>query len=685
MKLDPTRQDLKPFWGFDRRELIVGFLNAIIASIAIVVSLVFLMHQITLGIIFDTTSFFLIALLVTQFILFALLRRGYLNQTAVILVFSTWLGVSYQAWQSDGVHDVVIYAYILTILMAALLANWKISIIVSVLSVAVIWLLAIIEARGGRIANMDSPINIARDLTAVFSLLAVMIFLVINTLRQTLDRMQAEGIERLRAEQALRAEEERFRKIFDLSPVAINVTSLKDGRLLEANEAYWQLTGFTPDQALGRTSVELGIREDESLREKFVTKLREEKTTHNPVYEFVSATGEKKITDAYYDLIEFDNKPAILSLFLDVTRQRQAQDALFRSERRMRAMFEAIPDMLFELKSDGTILQFVPSALFEPLMPPEEFLGKKVAEVLPPLAEQTAFAIARALESGQVNAFEYQMPQSGERKTFEARIVSIDADTVIAMIRDVSLVKWIAIEREKLINELEAKNAELERFVYTVSHDLKSPLVTIVGFLGYLEEDLKRGDADVLRKDIQRIYLAAYKMQDLLKDLLELSRVGRAMNPPQLVSFGELAKEALELTEGRLQERGVRTVIQPDLPIVHGDRQRLLELLQNLIDNSAKYMGDQIDPMIEIGQAGREGEKPILFVRDNGIGIAPEYHEKIFGLFNKLNPDAEGTGVGLALVKRIVDFHGGRLWVESEMGNGAAFYFTLPTQPEAEA
>ncbi|MCC6569519.1 MAG: PAS domain S-box protein, partial [Anaerolineales bacterium] len=530
---------------------------------------------------------------------------------------------------------------------------------------------------------IDSAFNRARDLTAIFIFLIFLIFLLIKILRDDHETIKEDFTARLHAEKALHEGEERFRKIFQSSPIAIVLTSLDEGRLLDANEAYWKLTGFAPDRAMGRTSVELGIWDDESLREKFVTKLLEEKTTHNPVYEFVSATGERKITDAYYELIDFDNKPAILSLFLDITRQKQAQDALLRSERRMRAMFDAIPDMLFELKGDGTILQFVPSALFDPLMPPEDFLGKKVAEVLPPLAEQTAFAIARALESGQVNAFEYQMPQSGERKTFEARIVSIDADTVIAMIRDVSLVKWIATEREKLINELEAKNAELERFVYTVSHDLKSPLVTIVGFLGYLEEDLKRGDMDVLRKDIQRIYLAAYKMQDLLKDLLELSRVGRAMNSPQLISFGELVEEALELTEGRLQERGVRTLIQPDLPIVHGDRQRLVELLQNLIDNAAKYMGGQVDPTIEIGQAEREDGKRILFVRDNGIGIAPEYHEKIFGLFNKLDPGAEGTGVGLALAKRIVEFHGGRLWVESEMGKGATFYFTLPSQSEA--
>lgn len=124
----------------------------------------------------------------------------------------------------------------------------------------------------------------------------------------------------------------------------------------------------------------------------------------------------------------------------------------------------------------------------------------------------------------------------------------------------------------------------------------------------------------------------------------------------------------------------MRTVLQPDLPIVYGDGERLLELLQNLIDNAAKYMGKQTDPLIEIGHDGFDGNHPILYVRDNGMGIDPKYHELVFGLFNKLDPGSEGTGVGLALAKRIVEFHGGRIWVESELGKGATFFFTLPPQ-----
>jgi signal transduction histidine kinase len=233
------------------------------------------------------------------------------------------------------------------------------------------------------------------------------------------------------------------------------------------------------------------------------------------------------------------------------------------------------------------------------------------------------------------------------------------------------------------LSELAAKNAELERFVYTVSHDLKSPLVTIMGFLGYLENDFKTGDIPGFRKDMERIHRAATKMQELLKDLLDLSRIGRMMNEPEEVSFETLVKDALELSEGRLLEKAVQVVVEPNLPSVYGDAKRLLELVQNLIDNAAKYMGDQPEPVIKIGTSGFENKKPILFVRDNGVGIAPEHHERIFGLFNKLDPNIEGTGVGLAVCKRIVEIHGGRIWVESEVGKGTTFFFTLqPGQSE---
>jgi PAS domain S-box-containing protein len=238
-------------------------------------------------------------------------------------------------------------------------------------------------------------------------------------------------------------------------------------------------------------------------------------------------------------------------------------------------------------------------------------------------------------------------------------------------------------ERSVLLEKLETKNTELERFSYTVSHDLKSPLITIKGFLGFLEDDTKSGNINRLKADIRRISDATDKMQLLLNDLLELSRVGRLMNQPQRIPFGELAQEAVELVGGRIRKGGIAVHIQQKMLSVYGDRQRLLEVLQNLIDNAAKFMAGQPNPRIEINQEGKENGKPIFLVRDNGIGIAPEHHERVFGLFNKLDPNTNGTGIGLAIVKRIVELHGGRIWVQSELGKGSTFYFTLPTEPDA--
>ncbi|MFZ5884227.1 MAG: sensor histidine kinase [Chloroflexota bacterium] len=256
---------------------------------------------------------------------------------------------------------------------------------------------------------------------------------------------------------------------------------------------------------------------------------------------------------------------------------------------------------------------------------------------------------------------------------------------MLGTVVDVTSRKQAEAERERLIQELAAKNRELEQFTYTVSHDLKAPLITLKGFLGFLNEDARAGDIERLQKDILRINEAVDKMHRLLTELLELSRIGRLMNPPVPVPFRDLVNEAAELLQGRLQSTCAALNIIEPLPIVYGDRRRLLEVVQNLIDNAAKFSAGQPQPIIEIGWQGYENDMPILFIRDNGIGIPPEHHERIFGLFNKLDPTTEGTGVGLTLVKRIVEFHGGRIWVESEAGKGATFYFTLPAARSAQS
>jgi signal transduction histidine kinase len=240
-------------------------------------------------------------------------------------------------------------------------------------------------------------------------------------------------------------------------------------------------------------------------------------------------------------------------------------------------------------------------------------------------------------------------------------------------------------QRQTFIDELETKNAELERFTYTVSHDLKSPLVTITGFLSYLERDALNGNTKGVKSGIERITKAARKMQALLNDLLELSRVGRIMNSPEDVPFDVIVNEAIEHLRGQLEKLDVTIETKTDYPIVRGDRVRLIEVVQNLIENALKYSKPKTKPRIEIGTIDNtEAGQPIFYVRDNGIGIEKQYHDQIFGLFNKLDAQSEGTGIGLSLVKRIIEVHDGRIWVESEKGRGSAFFFSLPTSKSKE-
>lgn len=231
-------------------------------------------------------------------------------------------------------------------------------------------------------------------------------------------------------------------------------------------------------------------------------------------------------------------------------------------------------------------------------------------------------------------------------------------------------------DREAVILQLNRKNQELDRFAIRVSHDLKTPLITLAGFLGYLEKDIKDGNYERAQKDFSQINNAAKKMGKFVDELLDLSRVGRIINPPTDVPFDDIVQDVLKATDGLLRAKQVQVEIDAIFPVVHVDRVRIVQVLQNLLANAVKFMGDQPNPNIKIGCRKTEGEN-VFFVSDNGIGIATQDHEQIFELFIKLNPELEGTGLGLGLVKKIIEVHNGRIWVESEPGHGATFRFTL--------
>jgi PAS domain S-box-containing protein len=257
-------------------------------------------------------------------------------------------------------------------------------------------------------------------------------------------------------------------------------------------------------------------------------------------------------------------------------------------------------------------------------------------------------------------------------------------ESVITVFRDVTEQIELEAYRDSLIAQLESKNAELERFTYTVSHDLKSPLLTIKGFLPFVKEAAVSGDLDRLDVDLARIGSAADRMQHLLDELLELSRVGKSVSDPAPVPVEEVIEEALEMVRGPLVERGVEVDVMAGMPVVLGDRTRLVQVMQNLLDNAVKFMGSRETPRIELRWNEDDvPERVQIRIRDNGIGIEPRFHETIFGLFQQIHPREGGTGIGLALVRRIVDTHGGTVRVESDgVDCGATFVVTLPRAPQ---
>jgi signal transduction histidine kinase len=166
-------------------------------------------------------------------------------------------------------------------------------------------------------------------------------------------------------------------------------------------------------------------------------------------------------------------------------------------------------------------------------------------------------------------------------------------------------------------------------------------------------------------------------MDRLLLDTLGLSRIGRIISPPENVPFREIVSEALLQSSAKVSSRHVKVTVEEDLPIVQVDRMRLVEVLVNLVENSVKYMGDQPQPELEIGKR-LNGENTIFFVRDNGIGIDPSQHDKVFELFYKVDKKSKGSGAGLAIVKKIIEVHRGSTWIESGLGKGCTVCFTIP-------
>ncbi len=493
--------------------------------------------------------------------------------------------------------------------------------------------------------------------------------------------LEIQNEELRRAQEELEAERARYFDLYDLAPVGY-VTISEKGLILEANLTACSLLGLKRNKVLRQPLPSFILAEDVNIFYLHRKKLFE--TNKHQVFEVRMLRQDGALFWARIEAAEAQDgetgAPVCRTVLSDITEHKQEEEALRQSEERFENLAEQSGVISWAVDTLGvyTYVSHVVEAVLG--YRPEELVGLKYFYDLHPESDREAYKEAAFSYFNRRKPF---MHFVNAALTKDGRTVWFSTNGLPILRADGTLQGYSGSDTDITIHRqaeqaVQAKNAELERFTYTVSHDLRSPLVTIKTFLGHLVQDMARANEEQVAQDLGFIHNAADKMNGMLEELLGLSRIGRVVLPSVEAPLQKIVQEALALVAGRISQRGVKVMVAQEPIMLYGDRMRLVEVFQNLIDNAVKFMGEQSDPLIEIGAKAKNGEIT-CFVRDNGMGIDPRHKDKLFGLFERFHPEVEGTGMGLVQVKRIVEVHGGRIWAESEgLGKGACFWFSLP-------
>ncbi|HKJ27000.1 MAG TPA: ATP-binding protein, partial [Anaerolineales bacterium] len=506
----------------------------------------------------------------------------------------------------------------------------------------------------------------------------------------------AKAIHSKRTEKALLESERRFRSVVEASPFGLHLYRLMpDGRLIliATNQSADEILGINHSELIGKTIEEAfpGLA-DSNIPEEYRKAAAEGIFWKSRQYNY-----EDDMIQGVFEIFAFQISPnEMAALFQDITDRIKTESALVESEKRFRSVVESSPLAIFIYhlaeNEDLILLDSNPAADEVFGLDCKQYIGKKIEDAFPALAGVEAMDIYRRIaRSGgvwQSDDVHYQGDKTAS--AFELFAFQISPQRVAVMYQDVTNrlkneeeIRRLNEELEERVAtrtvELQAANREMEAFAYSVSHDLRAPVRSIKGFSELLiaeKDDLSGQEFEDL---LRRIYNSSIKMDELIDDLLSLSYLEKQKLKIRSINLSEIVEKICEQVGEEFPDAQFRTVINKT-PDIRADKSMVTIMLTNLLTNAFKFTADQPKPTITFGSK-HHGNEATFYLHDNGIGFEMEYAEKIFAPFERLHPsEYDGTGIGLAIARRVIQRHNGRIWAVSKLGEGTTFYFSLGTQ-----
>jgi PAS domain S-box-containing protein len=489
--------------------------------------------------------------------------------------------------------------------------------------------------------------------------------------------------ERKKTEDALKESEERFRTIFENATDGILLADPESKKFSDSNKTLCRMLGYTCEEM--KNLGVMDIHPDEDLLwviEEFESQLKGEKTLARNI-PVKRKDGSVFFADVNSAPININSKQYMMGIFRDVTERKKV-------EARMNLLNDAVrmsTDSIVITDLNGTILDVNKASLrLYGSEDKNDLIGKNSLELIVPEERPGALrSQTENLNTGHVRETEYHVITKSCDKILVEMSSAVMKDALgrpigfVTVSRDITKRKKMEGELRNTLQELREKNKELDEFVYVASHDLKAPLVTIQGFADLLKKKYKDRLEPGAEHYVDNIISGAENLRKLVHDLLALSRAGRIKPMVAQVELTNVIRSSLESLMAIKDERKAEISVPEELPVVQYDPTHLEEVFTNLLSNAIMYSKPDSSSKIEIGWKETK-EEFFIWIRDNGRGIEEQNWNKIFKPFERIAKDQKGTGIGLSIVKKIVERHGGRIWVESEFGEGSAFYFTIPKE-----